>query len=319
MEAATATPPAAAAPAPGPADWLRMLGGVTLAVGAVVLFVRKSGPPSGDHWADFPRLLVLGVPCVLLYGLGAAGRRPGELERWRAVLMITGVLLAPLALEQLRETVGLSQSSSFWHFLVFATTAALAGYSAFVMGVAYQAFLAAIAGVVAWVFLWDWILSSPGIHTVRWLLLLLGICYLVGGLVLRGGGAPQGHEIITVAAIVGVVVGLIGVAEGGLRAAIGSFFGGLPGGHGQGFFWYLVLLVVSLSSIAYSAVSRVRGPGYVGFIGLAVFTLLVGVEVDALIKGNRPDGSFVGWPLALLLIGAGGLAAGVAADRRTAR
>src|SRR3954469_25304903 len=101
----------AASPRPAPpegAEWLRIIGGVAFAVGAVVLYIRKSGVISED-WADFPLLLVAGVPCALLFGLGVRDRRAGEVERWRAALLVLGVALAPLALEQLRATVGLSQ------------------------------------------------------------------------------------------------------------------------------------------------------------------------------------------------------------------
>src|SRR5215208_1894348 len=142
--------------APEGAEWLRILGGVTFALGAVILFIRKSGAISAD-WADFPLLLVVAVPCGFLYGLGVRDRRAGEVERWRSALLVVGVLLAPLAFEQLRETLGFSEGSSFWHFVVFTAVAGMAVYAAFVIGAAYQALLAAVAGIFAWLFLWDWI------------------------------------------------------------------------------------------------------------------------------------------------------------------
>src|SRR3954468_13041501 len=109
MEASAATPPPRArAAVPEGAEWLRILGGVAFAVGAVILYIRKSGAISED-WADFPLLLVAGVPCLLLYGLALRERRAGEVERWRATLLVVGVVLAPLALEQLRETIGFSE------------------------------------------------------------------------------------------------------------------------------------------------------------------------------------------------------------------
>ena len=57
-------------------DWLRMIGGLAFAVGALVLFIRKAGGvQSTADWAAFPLLLVLLVPVLLLYGLGVrAGR-----------------------------------------------------------------------------------------------------------------------------------------------------------------------------------------------------------------------------------------------------
>jgi len=292
---------------------LRMLGGVTFAVGAVILYLRKSGVSGGADWAAFPLLLVAGVPFVLLLTLAISNRRAEEVERWRAALLVTAVLLAPLALEQLRDTLGLSPRANFWHFLVFSAVVALAAYGSFVVGAAYQAFLAGVAGIVAWRFLWDWILSDPGVTAFRWLFLILGLGYLGAGLVLRAGKAPQGDELITVAGVVGLLVGVLGLSEA--ASAFSPF--GVPSGHGQGFFWDFLLLLVSLASVAYGALNRVRGPAYVGFVGLLIFSLVVGLEVNALLKREQPDGSFAGWPLALLLIGGGALAAGVAAQRRT--
>lgn len=315
MEAAAPTP--APRPSTEGGDWLRMLGGVAFAVGAVALYIRKSGAASSSDWADFPLLLVVAIPCGLLFAVGAANRKVGEVARWRAVLMVTGVLLAPLALEQLRETLGLSETANFWHFLIFTGVVAMAAYASFVIGAAYQAFLAALAGIVAWLYLWEWILSNPGVNAFRWLLIILGIGYLAAALAMRAGNAPQGDELVTAAGIVGVLVGVLGVSAAASQALTPFGVGG--GGHGQGFFWDLILLLVALGSVAYGAVSRARGPAYVGFVGLFFFALLIGFEVNSLLKDERPDGDLVGWPLALLLIGGGALAAGIAAERQTGR
>jgi hypothetical protein len=94
MEASAATPPPRSTPAPEGTEWLRILGGVAFGVGAVVLYIRKSGAIS-DDWADFPLLLVAAVPCALLFGLGVFNRKGGQVERWRSALMVLGVLLAP--------------------------------------------------------------------------------------------------------------------------------------------------------------------------------------------------------------------------------
>jgi hypothetical protein len=331
MEASPATPPGPPPPPPqqapdaplaaGEEDWLRILGGVAFAVGAVVLFIRKSGGAAGgSEWADFPLLLVIGIPCVLLFWLGVSGRSGDQLERWRSVLMVTGVLLAPIAFVQLRDTLGLSAESSFWTFMIFAGTAAMAAYASFVVGAAYQALLAALAGIAAWLSLWDWILSDPGINTFRVLLILLLVAYVGWAVMLRGAGAQQAPEIVTAAGIVAVSLGVIGVIEAGLEAIVGARFGGLPdGGEGQSFFWDLWLLVVSLALVAFGAVARARGPAYVGFLGLVGFALLVGVEVTPLIEGERPDGKLIGWPLILLLLGGGALAAGAAGMRQGPR
>src|SRR5829696_1190020 len=109
MTTATAQPPARPGPLPAELfepdrrDWLRLLGGVLLAAGAIVLYVRKF-----EAWGEFLKLLVALIPFVVLYGLGwlggvrdraaadtAAGvgdradglRRP---EGWQIVFLILG-------------------------------------------------------------------------------------------------------------------------------------------------------------------------------------------------------------------------------------
>lgn len=151
------------------------------------------------------------------------------------------------------------------------------------------------------------------------LLIVLGLAYLAAAIVLRARNQPQGDELVTAAALVGVLVGFIGVAQATAQALLGGAFGGVPGGHGQSFFWNLVLLLVSLASVGYAAMSRVRGPAYVGFLGLLLFAGLVGVELSSIVTGKTPDGAFVGWPLALLLLGGAALAAGIASERQSTR
>jgi hypothetical protein len=94
------------------------------------------------------------------------------------------------------------------------------------------------------------------------------------------------------------------------------FFGASAGGgEGQSFVWDVWLLLISLGLVAYGAVVHARGPAYVGFLGLLAFAILQGAEVNALLEGDEPDSSFVGWPLILLLVGAAALAAGAAGRR----
>lgn len=293
-------------------DWLRLLGGVLLAIGATVLFVRKS-----DDWAAFPLLLVVGTPCVLVFAVGAlAALATGAVGRWHAVLMVTGVLLSVLAFGQLWDTVGVDSDSSGFGFLLFACTAALAAFGSFWVGAAYQALLAATAGIVAWLFFFEMILDDPDATTFRWLLLVLCLVYAVAAVALRDRDAPQAPELVTAAGIAGVLVGTIGVVDAAGGALGALFLGGTPGeGEGQGFVWDLFLLVFSLGLVAYGAAAHARGPAYVGFVGLLAFALLQGAEVNALLEGEAPDNSFAGWPLVLFLIGGAAFAAGLLGPR----
>jgi hypothetical protein len=294
-------------------DWLRMLGGVLFAVGAVVLFARKGS----DDWAAFPLLLVVAVPCVVVFGLGAMGAlATGEVARWHAVLMVTGVALSVLAFGQLWDTVGVDTDSPGFGFLIFICVAALAAFASFGVGAAYQALLAALAGIAAWLFFFDMILDEPGVNAFRWLLLVLCLIYAAVAFALRERDAPQAPEFVTAAGVAGITVGLIGVIAGAGGVFGALLFGGAPSdGEGQSVVWDIWLLLFSLGLVAYGAVVHARGPAYVGFVGVLAFALLQGFEVNARLEGDEPDFSFVGWPLILLLVGAAGLAAGAAGRR----
>jgi hypothetical protein len=293
-------------------DWLRMLGGVLFALGGAILFARKS-----DDWAAFPLLLAVAVPCVVVFGLGAMGAlATGEVARWHAVLMVAGVLLSVLAFGQLWDVVGVNTDSSGFGFLIFACVMGLAAFASFGVGAAYQALLAALAGIATWLFFFDMLLDEPGATAFRWLLLVLCLVYAAVAFALRDRDATQGPELVTAAGIAGVLVGVIGVvAEAG--SVIGPLiFGASTGaGEGQSFVWDVWLLLISLTLVAYGAVAQTRGPAYVGFFGLLAFAILQGAEVNALLEGDEADSSFVGWPLILILVGAAALAAGAAGRR----
>ena len=301
--------------APDPTrDWLRMLGGVAFAVGALILFVRKSGGlGDGTEWAEFPLLLVLLVPCVALYGVGVAGRASGEpLQPWQSVLLVAGVLLVPLVLLQFVDTIGGSTGDSLNVAWIFAVTAALAAYASLNLGAAYQALLAALAVLIAWLSFWDKVLDDPSVNTFRWLLIVIGAGFLAGAIALRRQEARQARELITAAGIAAVLVGLLGAAEV-LAELIGGLFapdvGG--GGGGQSVVWDVFLLAASLALVGYGARVGARGPAYVGTFGLLVFVLIIGAEVGALADLEDREGKLVGWPLILLLGGAAALVAGL--------
>jgi hypothetical protein len=291
-------------------DWLRMIGGVVFAVGGAILWARK-----GDDWAAFPLLLAVGIPCAVVFVFGAMGAlAAGAVARWHAVLMVAGVVLSVLAFGQLWDVVGVDTDSAGFGFLLFACVAALAAFASFRVGAAYQALLAGVAGIAAWLFFFEMILDDPSGTAFRWLLLVLCIVYAAVAFALRERGAPQAAELVTAAGIAGVLVGLVGLVDGAgsVLGAILFDAQALPGGQGQSFVWDLFLLVFSLALVAYGALAETRGPAYVGFFGLLAFAFIQGFEINALLEGDEPDSSFVGWPLVLILLGAAALAAGAA-------
>jgi hypothetical protein len=93
---------------------------------------------------------------------------------------------------------------------------------------------------------------------------------------------------------------LLAVGSGGLFPTSSGFFGSLSAPFG----WKLWILIVAFGLIAYAGVDRERGPAYIGVVMLLGFALLVGYSASS-------RGSLVGWPLFLLIIGAGGIAIGL--------
>jgi hypothetical protein len=285
---------------------------VLFALGAAILFARK-----GDEWAAFPLLITVAVPCAVVFGLGAMGAlASGEVARWHAVLMVAGVLLSGLAFAQLWDLVGVKDESSGFGFLVFAGVTGLAAFASFVVGAAYQALLAALAGIATWLFFFDMLLDEPGVTAFRWVLLVLCLVYVAVAFALRDRDAPQAPEFVTAAGIAGVLVGIIGVLAGAGEAVGALFLGDSPvGTEGQSFIWDVWLLLISLGLVAYGALVHARGPAYVGFVGLLAFGIFQAFEVNALLEGDQPDSSFAGWPLILILAGAAALVAGAAGRR----
>ena len=310
---------------------MRALGGTLFASGALVLFMRKSS--QGD-WGDFALLLVLLVPCALLYllGLGVAGGRgrPGAAgERfarpWQSVLLVFAVLLVPFVLFQFLEWVGGNTEDELNTAWIFALTAALAALAALRAGVSYATLLAVAAIVIAWIALCDKVFGDPSGTTVRWLLIVIAVIMLAGAAALRRTRPREAVEVVTgagIAAVAAGLVGIVGIAFGLVGQAFGQALGGAESIRGveQHLEWDLYLLVVSAALIAYGPRTHLRGPSYVGALGLFLFILSVGTELSTLGAGDEAEGKLVGWPLVLLLLGAAALAAGFLAlrDRPTA-
>jgi len=255
-------------------------------------------------------LLLLLVPCALLYVIGVqAGRSADGVQPWQAVLLVTAVLLAPLALFQLLDTLGGDAGEPLHQVWIFLATAGLAGYAAFGLGASYQALLASLALVLAWIAFADKVLDEPSLGTVRALLLVAAAALVGGALVLRARRLPQAPEMITAGGIAAVLAGLLGAFET-LALLTGRIFGGAFDGEPDSPIWNVVLLVVSLALVGYGARAAARGPAYVGAVGLGAFALLIGLEVSGLIE-DQAEQKLVGWPLLLLLGGGAALAAGL--------
>ena len=302
-------------------DWLRLVGGLIFAAGAVVLAVRKGGavPVGGDGadpWGDVALLFVLLIPFALLYGLGILGRAGGAgAQPWQSVFLVFAVLLFPLVGFQFLEVVDGDPDAPLNSVWIFGVTAALGVFAAIYTGATPAGGLGALAAIVAWLALWNEILGDDDFttDTLRWLLVIIAAIYI--GIVVLARAWPRAGQIsglVTAAGVAAVVAGSIGAfaALGALLNPLGG--AGLPAnieGAKPGVGWDIFLGAASAALIGFSARTGRRGPGLVGAFGLAIFIFVVGAEITEAVKEGMADGKLVGWPLILLLLGAAALAA----------
>ncbi len=312
------------------ADLTRSVGGVLFAIGAVVLFARKSGH---HEWSSFALLLVVAVPAAALYALALTAPRPppgAGARPWQALLMVTSILLGPIVLLQFLDWVGARTGHVLYVAAVFAVTGLIAAHAAWRTRVSYAALLAALALLVSWLLVWGKILDHPSADTYRWLLLAGGLVLMLAAAGLGRAGAIGAGEVATAGGIAAVAAGVLGVI-------VGSFFGVVRGivavGERSGgqipsspltrsvsglqhFGWDLYLLVVSVALVWIGSRARLRGPAYVGGVGLLAFVISAGAQITRIESGKAPTADLVGWPLALLIVGAAGLAAPALYRRR---
>src|SRR4051794_10730497 len=290
--------------APDRRDWLRVAGGMMFGAGALVLLIRK-----GDDWSDWAIFFALLIPALILFAVTFVGRARGELfTGWQVGFVVFGTLLLLGALLQLVNAADGNPRASLNVFWTFGVAAAVAVVTSLAMRAPFQMLLGALLALVAWLALWDKVLSNPSGDTVRWLLIVLAVIYLVVAVVLMRDGRPQASDLVTAAGIAAVLAAALSFAgaAGALNDTVGSSLSGSAPKPSQG--WNVFLLVVSLALIAYEARAPTRGPGYVGAVGLIAFIGLTGGD---LVKRSNGDegGGVVGWPLILLIGGAAALVA----------
>jgi hypothetical protein len=301
-------------------DLLRSMGGLLVASGAVALEIRKT-----TSWGVGGRMLVVLVPAVVLYALGlnVLGKRNhgprGDAEPWQSVMAVIAVVLNSIWLVLFFRWVGVRGSPGT--VAGFVLTSASAGYAAWRANVRFAALLAALDLVVAWLALWNKILGHPSANTNRWLLMIVGAVLVAGAVGLARRRRREATELVTAAGVAGVVASSIGAYLGVFALTLNRvlvdvglrpLFGGLV--VRQHFIWDLVLLLIAVALITYGSRARVRGPGYIGTAGLLIFVFSVGFQFGAGRTGGPPS-SVVGWPLALLLIGAAALVLGFFGSR----
>lgn len=304
-------------------DALRKIGGLLFGLGAAMIYIRK-GPflsVNPSQWASFPMFLVLAIPAVYLYGAILTRPRTGELRSWQLVHSVFGLIFAVLALSQFVHLIGGNPNAPLNLFWIFLVVAGLAFYVGAVIGVRVQLLLGGIALIISWTGLWDKLLSGGiGAHwgVYRGLLGLIAIGLLAGGLYLwrnNPGGeevaatatGPSGDlglwkasELLTAAGIAAVVACSLGITALGNLNPLGT---GTPPIETTNA-WDVLLLIVSIGLVAIGSQIGLRGPVYVGAIGLVLFLVIAGLDLNS----SPPHPFKLGvWPWVLLGLGAIGI------------
>jgi hypothetical protein len=305
-------------------DLLREIGGLLLGLAVVMIYIRKGSfiPGNPDKWASFPMFLILGLAAVYLYGGILTRTYSGGLRPWQAVHSVFGLVLVALALRQLVDMLGGTPSADLNTFWVFAVIAGGAFYAGFTAGVRVQILLGAIAVIISWSALWDKLLPDAGI-TAHWgvyrgLLGLLAIGLLAAALYVwrtnpggeevadsatePGGdlGLWKASELVTGAGIAAVIACSLGITALGNLNPLGT---GTPPIQTSNL-WDVLLLLVSLGLVGIGAQIGTRGPVYLGGIGLVLFLVIVGLDLNS--TPPHPF-KFGGWPWVLLILGAIGV------------
>jgi hypothetical protein len=202
---------------------LRSVGGLLLAVGCVVVLSRRSG---AHHWSKFELTLLIAAPTGLLYGLAIYGApRAGAVlaEAWRSVLLVSAVLLAPVALFLFLDWAGASTNHLLYDAGVLIVTGALAIAGARRVRAGYAVLPGGLALLGAWILIWAKIIHDPSAETVRWLLLCGGALLLVGAAAIAYVASRA------VGAVELAVAGAIGALSAGILGVFVSGFGTLAG------------------------------------------------------------------------------------------
>jgi hypothetical protein len=244
-------------------------------------------------------LFALAAAAAIVLALGLhAPNEDGAPPAYQSVLLVSGLALLYLALLRLADALG--DSPGGLPVATITLTALAEAAAAAVVAVrtrsAVCGLIAAVAGMTALLAAWEWAFDPDGFGVFRWLLGLGAAGLVLASLALRAR-SPRHAELLVDAA--GLAILAIGIQT--LLDAIG--FLGLFGSAGLPGFWELVLAGAGFGLVAYGAIDRSPGPAWLGFANLAAFVVIVG-----LIDGQS---TLRWWPLLLILVGAGAMAAGL--------
>jgi hypothetical protein len=160
------------------------------------------------------------------------------------------------------------------------------------------ALIAAIAAGATVVEAVRWIFHPSSFTSSRWLLLVLAIALVLLALWLRGRYPRHAELLIDGAALAILAI----VVESVIVSVIGSLglFGGSPEAPLPGF-WELVVLAAGCGLVAYGAIDGAPGPAWLGAANLVAFLAATAIGHSTLRW----------WPVILLVLGIGTMAAGL--------
>jgi hypothetical protein len=272
-------------------------GAVLLTAGLALTELRLGGElAAGVHLL----ILAAGAGPVLWLGVRAPNE-DGRPPAYQSVLLVCGLLLLYAALLRLGDALGadfertIPDPTLVWTGVVMAGAA---GWVAAARRSAVCSLIAAAAAAVAVLAALDWI-ANPGSFTAfRWVLLVIAIVLVLASLVLRASRPRHAELVVDVAALAILAI----AAQGLLAVLIASVlpFGAPPQQPLPGF-WELVVLAAGCGLVAYGAVDRAAGPAWLGTANLVAFVLAVG----------QGEATLRWWPVALLVLGAGTMLAGL--------
>ena len=273
-------------------------GAVVLATAIAMVNVRMDAT-----WGDGVFLVVDVLGFALVFAMGMlAELEDGRPRPYQSALLVAGLFLLALTLYRLAQVFGVDRPLSasgtvFWMALLISGVAA---WPAWARNSAVSALIEVVAGGVALLAFVDLVFDPQGPTTARWILLLLLAVYVLASLWRRDRDRRHAVQMVNAAGL--AVLALESTFFGSLLSVLG------PTPSPPGFGWALVILAGGFGLMAYSAVDREPGPGYLGVLVLAIAVLLVGRP--------NPNGDLVFWPLFLLLVGIAGVALGLRPRRR---
>jgi hypothetical protein len=272
-------------------------GALPFAVGAVLIDLRFD-----DVWGNGVLLVMLMLATGLVLGMGVLAPLEGEQARpYQQVLLLAGLVLGWLALLRVARALGAddplsSAGTSTW---IFALVTIVAAWLTRARCAAICALVAALAGIVTVLSFVDWAFSPDGPGTTRWLLLVLACGLVLTALARRDVARRESVYLIDAAGVAILTLGLTFVAA---LIDVLTFLGAPGGAPGGG--WKLVLLAVGFGLVAYAAVDREPGPGYLGALNLLLFLAFAALP-------GEDGASLWFWPLVLLALGGVAIAAGL--------